>query len=801
MSQRTPERAVASTQLVLSAGGRVASFGLLLTTLCAFLVADSMSALLSVGGSTQAGVLIDAALLVGYVACGSFALHPSMTELARREGAINEPLGPGRLALLTVASLLAPLVLLLEEVGGEQGDGPVIAAASGVLFLLVSARLALVIRAQRRTEAGLRESEDALRISEARYRTLAELASDGIIVANQDGRLADANRAACAILGYSREELLTLAVNDLVPRDPEAELNPRVETLVAGGTILSERTFWRRDGSSVPLEVSARMLPDGQFHGVIRDISERRAAESERSRLAAVIEHAAAAFRSVFENNPAPMWVYATDSLQFLAANDAAVRTYGYSRNEFLAMTIADIRPPDELERLQENIQSRRFPHEISGPWRHRHRDGTIVEVEVASHEIEFDGLPARLVLITDVTERRTLENQLRQAQKMEAIGRLAGGVAHDFNNLVTAIRGYAELSRLSLDPADEVRGFQDEILRAADRAKTLTGRLLTFARKHPSAGGVIDLATVLRDLTPMLRQVVDERVRLSIKLPPDAVLVNVEADLIEQAVLNLVINARDATVGPGMITIGLATVELGAVGSTAPAGLRAGRYARVSVSDTGRGIAPEHLSLIFDPFFTTKPANEGTGLGLSMVYSIATGAGGTVLVESEPDRGTRFDLVFPLASSTDPVAPTASHAQGGPSAGGSESLLLVEDEPAIRAFVARVLTAHGYQVVAAESAEQAIALVGRIGPPAALITDVLLPAMNGTDLATELRRRLPGLAVLFVSGYDGDHLARDGTLDDGTMFLGKPFSSSELLDAVRSALDAPYLVAARPDR
>jgi PAS domain S-box-containing protein len=427
-----------------------------------------------------------------------------------------------------------------------------------------------------------------------------------------------------------------------------------------------------------------------------------------------------------------------------------------------------------------------------SGPLFGRRADGHPLELDAAISPTRdpSGAITGSVRVARDVSPQRELEAQLRQAHKMETVGRLVGGIAHDFNNLLGAIRGYAELTHLAAHHGDEVHSFSAEVIKAADRAKVLTHGLLAFARQTPANPATVDLNEVVRDLAPMLRQIVDERTRLTTELSSESVFVQIDVALLEQAVLNLVINARDAIPGRGTINVATGSRTIGRAHEEAGSELPPGRYAVLAVTDTGEGISAEALSRLFEPFFTTKPAEKGTGLGLWTVHAVATGAGGTVTVDSRPGAGARFELLFPAVERV-PDVPTAPSLADAAGLRGAESILLVEDEPSMCSLLSRILSDHGYGVVEATSAEEALRLVETGLSPALVVTDVRLPDRSGTDLADTLRAQFPGLGVVLISGYEAKRLEREA-FAPRTVFLAKPFAAVEFLGAVRIVLDTP---------
>jgi two-component system, cell cycle sensor histidine kinase and response regulator CckA len=517
---------------------------------------------------------------------------------------------------------------------------------------------------------------------------------------------------------------------------------------------------------------------------------ERRAAAEAESRVRAAGDDR---FRALFDHHPSPVYVFDADTLAFVEVNPAAVRHYGWTREEFLAMTVDRIRTPAEGERLRRYLAESRGQGRIGGHWRHLRKDGVEIEVEIHATELVLDGRPSVLTVVTDVSERRRLEAELRQAQKMEAIGRLAGGVAHDFNNIITAVQGYAGLLRRELRERPGALEWCDEIGRAAGRAASLTRQLLSFSRRQPVQPVPLDLNAVLVDMHRMLTRLLGEDIDLVTSPAPGLGRVLGDPGQIEQVIMNLAVNARDAMPEGGLLTIETSDVDLDQEWTAARVGVKPGPYVRLDVTDNGTGIPPEVREHIFEPFFTTKESGKGTGLGLATVYGIVQQSGGAISVYSEPGSGTTFSIYLPhLAADGSAAASGAPALPAADPSPGSETVLLVEDEAQLRELARTVLNGAGYRVLEAPHAEAALALAASYPQPIhLLVTDLVMPGVRGTELARQLTERRPGTRVMFMSGYADDATLHAGSVTADTPFLHKPFSPDELLREVRATLDA----------
>lgn len=475
-------------------------------------------------------------------------------------------------------------------------------------------------------------------------------------------------------------------------------------------------------------------------------------------------------------------------------ANEAAQRAYGHDREALLSMTIRDLRAPvtrQDLSGQMEEADRRGILFETE----HLRRDGTTFPVEVSSRGVTVGDERFLMSVVRDITDRkraeqevRVLEAQLSQAQKMESIGRLAGGVAHDFNNLLLVILGHAELLLSKVAAADPaLRASLQEIRTAGERARDLTAQLLAFGRRQMLEIRTIDLNEVVADFEKMLSRLIGEGIAVSTDLDPGAGPVRADPSQVVQILMNLSVNARDAMRDGGTLVLATANADL--VGESAKGFPEAspGQYVMLSVSDTGCGMDAETRERIFDPFFTTKETGKGTGLGLSTVYGIVRQHGGHITVESAPGKGSDFRIYLPRADGRDPDR--AGTGFGGISAGGSERILVVEDDPVVRDLVCRLLAALGYDVIEAAGVDDALRVAQERDGIRLVLTDVVMPGMSGRQLFERIAVLRPGIGVLYMSGYDDDEISGRGVVAAGVPFLQKPFTAEALARKVREAL------------
>jgi PAS domain S-box-containing protein len=497
-------------------------------------------------------------------------------------------------------------------------------------------------------------------------------------------------------------------------------------------------------------------------------------------------------FRLLFNNNPLPTFVIDQETLRFLEVNEAAVRQYGYSLAEFREMTALEIRPEAERAKYIEHLRQSHDDGPHTGHWQHRKKDGKIFQVESISHELDYSGRRVRLVVAQDISERHILEQQLRQSQKMEAVGRLAGGIAHDFNNLLMVIKGHTELLLNVLPPAEQYSRKIEQIERAADRASALTRQLLAFSRLQVLQPRVMNLNDVVHDMGRLLPRMIGEDVELEIRTSEDLGAIRADASQMEQVIMNLAVNARDAMPGGGKLLIETSNTELDSAYNTRHPIVRQGRYVLIAVSDTGTGMSAETQAHIFEPFFTTKAQGKGTGLGLATVYGIVKQSGGFIWVYSELGRGTSFKIYLPRVDQpVERISPVVQSVSEVPR--GTATILLTEDEQDVREVAREFLESGGYAVIEARDGAEALGFVHKHETTInLLVTDMVMPGMTGLELAARLKEKRPGLRILYMSGYSDRAAAESLQSDPSLRLLTKPFSRWALLRAVHELLTQP---------
>jgi hypothetical protein len=615
--------------------------------------------------------------------------------------------------------------------------------------------------------------------------------SDVVFVVDREGRIVRVTETGAPLRYREVSKMIGRSLDDVVSRDDAARCHQCIRRALAERRTVHVDYQLVLDSSPAWFAAAVSPLTDTEVVWVARDITTRRQAEDN-------LRLSEARHRLFFEQNPLPMWVFDESTRRVVAVNEAAVESYGFPPEEFVGLSV-DVFASDCASANGRANQRHRCPAVCE----HRRRDGTVMDVEVRSFALEFDGRPARLVAALDVTERLRLETRLRHAQRLEAVGQLAGGISHDFNNVLTAITNYAGALLHEIPPGDSRREDVGEILKAAARAGSLTKQLLTFSRRQVLRPQVFSPNTLIGDLDNMLRRVIPERVRLVTVLGADVGHVSVDAGQLEQVLLNLVVNARDAMPQGGTVSVTTSNVDLDQPYPAPHTVVQPGRYVALEVNDTGVGMDADTQARIFEPFFTTKAPGMGTGLGLSTVYGIVKQSAGYIWCWSELGRGTTFTVYLPRVESavggatrTRAAREVIAPAGLAPSAG--VGVLVVDDDRAVRVATARALTLVGYSVFEAASADEALALCERhgVGDPtssaqaiALVVTDIVMPEIGGRELAARLRDRYPRLPILFMSGYSEDAAPRRELLPSTARFIQKPFSLDVFVQTVDGAV------------
>ena len=624
---------------------------------------------------------------------------------------------------------------------------------------------------------------EALRASEAELRAIFAAMTDVILVLDAEGRYQKIAPTDPAYLYKPSGDLLGKRLHEVFPKEEVDFFLAHISRALDEGRMHRVEYSLQISGTEVWFDGSVSPMSKDSVIWIARDITERKRAEEE-------LLQSEQRYRLLFEQNPQPMWVFDLETLSFLEVNEAAIYHYGYSREEFLKMTIKDIRPPEDVPNLLDNVSRITPQYEEAGTWRHRKKDGTIIDVEITAHEVTFYRRPAQMVLAYDVTERGLLEEQLRQSQKMEAVGQLAGGVAHDFNNLLTVITGYSDLTLRRLDNKSPIRSSLEEIKKAGERAASLTRQLLAFSRKQVLQPKVLQLNAIVADVDKMLRRLIGEDIDPLTLLEPSLGQIKADPGQIEQVILNLAVNARDAMPQGGKLTIETANVYLDNQYARRHTAIQPGHYVMLAMSDTGCGIDAETQVRMFEPFFTTKEQGKGTGLGLSTVYGIVRQSGGHLWVYSEVGKGATFKIYLPRVDGVterDEARDTPAELPLG-----RETVLLTEDEEQVRQMIRTILEMGGYRVLEASGGEEALTLYEQHeGQIDLIMTDVVMPGISGRELAQSLETLHPGIRVLYMSGYTDDAIVRHGLLDQEIAFLQKPFTPDALMRKVREVLDA----------
>jgi PAS domain S-box-containing protein len=630
-----------------------------------------------------------------------------------------------------------------------------------------------------------KQAEDLLRQEEERYRLMFESAPLAINI-TRGTDIIYANPNYLKVFGFSSlEELKRYPPLDLFAPESRPQITENIQRRAQGLFVPDsyETVCVRNDGTRFPvlLYMAKAVFADGPaMVAFIMDISERKRAESERERLMSAIEQIVEV-------------VVVTDlegRIQYV--NPAFETVTGYSREEALGQNPRILKSGKHDNQFYEELwQTISSGKSWKGTLVNKRKDGKL-HTEEATISPVFDGggrIVSYVAVKRDLSAQRSMEDQLRQAQKMETVGQLAGGVAHDFNNMLQVISSYVEMSLGKVAAGQPIHKYLLEVRRAAQRSAEITGQLLAFARKQTVSPKVLDLNDAVEGARKMIQRLIGEDIDL-VWLPGHELwMVKIDPAQIDQVLANLAVNARDAIGGVGKLTVRTEKVALDEAYCAAHAGFLPGEYVLLAVSDDGHGMNKETMAHLFEPFFTTKGPGKGTGLGLATTYGIIKQNSGSINVDSAPGEGTTFKIYLPRAEGT--TAAGLSESQAAPPRGGTETFLLVEDEAAILELAKERLQQLGYTVLTARSPEEAIrSSEGYSGPIQLLITDVVMPQMNGRQLAERLIAQRPALKCLYMSGYTGDVIAHRGVLEEGVSFIAKPFSLTTLAEKVRSVLE-----------
>jgi PAS domain S-box-containing protein len=675
--------------------------------------------------------------------------------------------------------VLAPLIVLVQVAQFPSEWRIMRFSLLGVSILCFAVRVGV---------SGYREAKTAETV---RRQALAmDSAADGISIIGENGEHIYVNAAFARMMGHdSPESMLGVHWQKIYDAQDVSLIHTQVRgSLEREGKWSGQISLRRKDGTAVPVEMAITSLANGVTACVGHDITARKEAEKARveaeNKYRTLVEQVAA-ISYIAELGMNGQWHYVSPQIEAIT---------GYTQDEWLAnsrdwarhVPSEDHAVIEAAEALSE--RGERFQAE----YRIVRKDGSVIWVSDTAVVVAGSGThPVMEGIIVDITERKLLENQLQQSRRMEAVGRLAGGIAHDFNNLLTIVKGYAELALQRTGVQQELRADVQQIENAAERASTLIRQLLAFSRRQVLQPKIIDLNAIVLGLDKLLGRLMGEHIEMVTRCAANVGHVKADPAQIEQVIMNLVVNARDAMPKGGRLTVETVNVDLDSTYARDHVTVKPGPYVMLAVSDSGIGMSPETVAHIFEPFYTTKESGQGTGLGLSTVYGIVKQSGGYIWVYSEPGKGTTFKVYLPRVAEQVESKPQPAEI---PAAGrGSETILLVEDEEAVRELASRILSAKGYSVVAAKSTAEAQQFAEKHrGEIHLLLTDIIMPGTSGRELARRITRRHPRTRVLYMSGYTDNVLAQGGVLEAGLSFLQKPFTPGALAQKVRDVLDSP---------
>jgi two-component system cell cycle sensor histidine kinase/response regulator CckA len=631
------------------------------------------------------------------------------------------------------------------------------------------------------------ESMDALQASELRYRRLFETAQDGILILDADtGVIVDANPFIMSMLDYSLADFVGKELWEIgLFKDIDAAREAFLELQAVGYIRYDDLPLRTSSGRQIAVEFVSNRYQVGKSSVIqcnIRETTKRKQTEDSLRKSERLI-------RNLVELLPHRIIVKDRNS-KTLFCNSNYARDVGLPVEEIIGKDAFAFHPPELAEayhRDDQRVISTGVTIDVEEVYRVGDDDIWIHTLKVPYRDETGENIGV-LVVFEEITERKELEAKLRQSQKLEGIGQLAGGVAHDFNNLLTVILGHCELMTRVLDPRDPLASNVEEIRKCGDRAAVLTRQLLAFSRRQVLQVKVLDLNALVTGLNKMLQRLIGETVDLQLALAPALSSIKADPGQIEQVIMNLVVNARDAMHDGGKLTIETSDVVLDAEYAAHHVAVSPGAHVLLAVTDSGCGMDSATANRIFEPFFTTKPAGKGTGLGLSTVYGIVKQSGGSIWCYSELGQGTTFKIYFPVVAEQ---AVTVRPEKPSPVAGGTETVLVAEDDASVRSLIEQILAADGYSVIAAANGAEALVEYKSRGADIDLvITDLVMPDMGGKELEKRLIEIQPDVKMLFMSGYAGDAATRHGMIDEGTNFMQKPFSRDALSRKVRELLD-----------
>jgi len=698
-------------------------------------------------------------------------------------------LGTDALEILRQSGKDIPFVVVTATLGDEAAVEYLKQGATDYLLKQRLERLPAVVgralsdKAHREQAARLQEQ---ILYAKREWELTFDSVADAVILINELGHIQRANRAALEILGLKEfSQLIGKPCTEIIHGQKSEP--PDCPHCVFRQSHNPERRELQEprlgkifDAGCTPVRDSSGAVRSSVL--VLHDITARKRAEE-------ALQKSEERFAMAFRLSPDAVCITTLHSGRYVDVNQAFLELTGYSRAEALASSAVGLGlwvEPQERAKLLEAVLEKERVQGFETQF--RRRDGEVRMIERSSERVELAGETCILSVIRDVTEHKKLEEQLRQAQKMDAIGQLAGGIAHDFNNLLGVIIGHGELLLERDDLAPAPRKKVEQINEAAERAADLTRQLLAFSRKQILEPRSLNLNSVVSQAETMLHRLIGENIELLTRLEPALGTIKADPGQLTQVIMNLAVNARDAMPKNGTLTIETANVEVDESYSRQHVNAPPGPYVLLSVSDNGCGMDEATRARVFEPFFTTKEPGKGTGLGLSMAYGIVNQSGGFIWVYSEPGRGTTFKIYLPHIDET--VVPEIRATPTIAIPRGSESVLVAEDEPGLRELLAEVLEQNGYNVLLASNAEAALHAAGKAQKIDLVVTDVIMPGASGVELVRQLRTSRPDIRVLYLSGYTNDAIGRHGVLEPGTPFLAKPFRPADLARKVREVLD-----------